>query len=740
MSTRKRYLFPLSGTFPRAQGSQHNANIAISFVVNPLDHYSTRMVFNVQDSEFRRTVDPSELPYKVVKLENVKVPMKDGATLYAHIWIPQDALDGKIKVGALLEYLPYRKNDFTAIRDSIRHPYYAGYGFALMRVDMRGCGDSDGILEGEYLKQEQDDNLEVFDWIEKQNWSNGKVGQFGKSWGGFNGLQVAARQHPALKTIITLCSTDDRYADDVHYRGGCLLASDMLWWASTMFAYNARPQDPQVREDWRENWFERLNTEPNVIEWVKHQTRDEFWKHGSVCEDYSKVDIPVLAVGGWRDGYTNAVFRMAENLPNKESKGIVGPWVHEYPEVATPYPGMGYNQLAVLWFSKYLTSDVGVLESITTNLNIPPGFALDNLERVSAFIQEPSSVVDSYEYREGVWVTQNAEVAKTVEFHVDATTKTLGAKVDGAEFVEFSGAAEHGLFRGTWCPFGQDGDFPTDQKLEDSKCLTVDSAPLESDFSLLGHPVFNATLSSDSDLANLSVRLVDINPESGENYLVSWGIANLSHLNGDHTHPVKLETDKKYEFAIKLDAVGYKFAKGHRIRLAFSTTDWPSSWPSSKTPTLKLFSGSLLSLPLVNENKKIVQDWPQPESLEPCPREILREERRTKKVSYDYIDRSWSIDDFSDEGKRTIVHNGAELGSWNKNLWYIKENEPLLAFNQCDWELTVGRGDFQVKLLTKSTMRADENNFILFNELEAFEGDNKVFEKKWENTIPREFV
>lgn len=701
------------------------------------------MVFNVQESEYRKTVSPSELPFQVTKLENVPIPMGDGATLYAHIWVPQDALDGKIKVGTLVEYLPYRKNDFTAIRDSIRHPYYGGYGFALMRVDMRGCGDSDGILEGEYLKQEQDDNLEVFDWIEAQEWSNGRIGQFGKSWGGFNGLQVAARQHRALKTIITLCSTDDRYADDVHYRGGCLLASDMLWWASTMFAYNARPQDPRIRPDWRKNWLDRLNTEPNVIEWVKHQRRDDFWKHGSVCEDYSKVDIPVLAVGGWRDGYTNAVFRMMENLPNKDCRGIVGPWVHEYPEVATPYPGMGYNQIAVSWFSKYLTTEATIHVNIQKHLSISKGFDISNLERINAFIQEPSSVAESYEYRKGEWVSQSwGKNEKKVQFFVDAEKRCLGSEILNELAVSFSGALEHGLFRGTWCPFGQDGDFPTDQKIEDSKCLTLDSLPLDDDKKILGFPIVKLKVSSDSKLANVAVRLVDLNPETNENYLVSWGMANLSHLNGDHTTPKALEIGRCYDFRIQLDSVGYKFAKGHRIRLAFSTTDWPSSWPSAKTPTLKIYSGSCLNLPLVDPHGQRLDNWPQPESLEPCTREILRRENRTRKVIYDYIENSWTIDDFSDEGKRVLVHNGSEMGSWNKNLWYIRENDPLSAFNKCDWELTVGRSEdgFQTKLLTTSTMRADENNFYLVNEIEAFEDQKKIFERKWENTIARDFL
>src|SRR5699024_6319777 len=209
------------------------------------------MVFNIHESDLRSV--KTSFPREIEKWEHVWIPMSDGAKLAATIWLPTDA--EKHPVPAILEYLPYRKDDFTAIRDSARHPYFAGHGYASIRVDIRGSGNSDGYLPDEYLKQEQDDVLEVFDWIEKQSWSTGSIGMFGKSWGGFNSLQAAARQHPALKAIITLCSSDDRYADDVHYRGGNILSSDMLWWASTMFAYSARPQDPEVvGEDWKKNW------------------------------------------------------------------------------------------------------------------------------------------------------------------------------------------------------------------------------------------------------------------------------------------------------------------------------------------------------------------------------------------------------------------------------------------------------------------------------------------------------
>ena len=99
----------------------------------------------------------------------------------------------------------------------------------------------------------------VIAWIAGQPWCDGGVGIIGISWGGFNGLQIAALRPPALKAVITVCSTDDRYADDVHYMGGCLLI-DNISWAAQMFARNTLPPDPLHRgEDWKKLWMERLD-------------------------------------------------------------------------------------------------------------------------------------------------------------------------------------------------------------------------------------------------------------------------------------------------------------------------------------------------------------------------------------------------------------------------------------------------------------------------------------------------
>src|SRR5260370_39701784 len=160
-------------------------------------------------------------------MENLWITLADGTRLAARIWLPEDA--AAAPVPAILEYLPYRKRDGTTGRDVLRHPYIAARGYAEVRVDMRGSGESDGLLHDEYLLQEQDDALEGIAWLAGQAWCSGAVGMIGISWGGFNGLQIAARRPPALKAIITVASTDDRCADECHYMGGALLREKLTW-------------------------------------------------------------------------------------------------------------------------------------------------------------------------------------------------------------------------------------------------------------------------------------------------------------------------------------------------------------------------------------------------------------------------------------------------------------------------------------------------------------------------------
>ena len=326
-------------------------------------------------------------PRKIREIENATITLSDGCRLAARIWLPVDAENRPVP--AILEYLPYRKRDSTAARDQLTHPYFAARGYAAVRVDMRGNGESDGLMWDEYLQQEQDDAIEVIDWLTAQSWCDGHVGMIGISWGGFNGLQVAALRPPALKAVVSICSTDDRYADDIHYKGGCLL-NENLGWAATMLSFSSRPPDPAlVGEGWRAQWLDRLRNMPLLAEtWLRHQRRDDYWKHGSICEDYDAIEAAVLAVGGWGDAYSNAVPRLVRNL-SAPVRGIIGPWIHLYPHFAKPEPALGFLQECVRWWDHWLKGiDRGVMDD-------PP---------LRVFLMESAPPQADYESRAGAWI------------------------------------------------------------------------------------------------------------------------------------------------------------------------------------------------------------------------------------------------------------------------------------------------------------------------------------------------
>ena len=284
-------------------------------------------------------------------IENLWITLSDGCRLAARLWLPADAETNPVP--AILEYLPYRKRDFTRRRDESMHAYFAAHGYVGVRVDMRGSGDSDGIMHDEYLLQEQDDALEVIAWIARQPWCSGSVGMMGKSWGAYNSLQIAARRPPELKAVISVMGTDDRYAECIHYSGGALL-NDNFWWGCIMQLFNARPPDPQIVGDrWRSLWLERLQAEefwPNI--WLQHQHLDAYWKHASVCFDYAAIECPVWFWGGWADLYRDSPLRLSQHL-QVPHKVTVGPWAQSFWKRKKSFaPNVSVTSRMCLWVAR----------------------------------------------------------------------------------------------------------------------------------------------------------------------------------------------------------------------------------------------------------------------------------------------------------------------------------------------------------------------------------------------------
>ena len=187
-------------------------------------------------------VIPPSAPAYEVRLEKTWIPMKDGVRLSATLYHPATRRSGE-RFPALLEYLPYRKDDDEAVRDYGTHTYFARRGYVGARVDIRGFGTSEGTPpDREYSAQEQQDGEEVIAWLARQPWSNGKVGMLGISWGGFNSIQMALRKPACAQSHTRGCrhrrAVQRRRA--LHGRQCCTSMSSNSAWIWTKGALEVR--------------------------------------------------------------------------------------------------------------------------------------------------------------------------------------------------------------------------------------------------------------------------------------------------------------------------------------------------------------------------------------------------------------------------------------------------------------------------------------------------------------------
>lgn len=666
-------------------------------------------------------------PNPVREPEDIWIPMADGVRLAARLWLPEDAETHPVP--AILEYIPYRKSDHTRERDDLNHPYFAGHGYASIRVDIRGSGDSEGVLKDEYTVSELDDGVAIINWLAEQIWCDGSVGMIGISWGGFNGLQIAALQPEPLKAVISVCSTDDRYADDVHYMGGAMLL-DNLSWASIMFAGNACPPDPAiVGDNWQALWLERLKGSGLWLEqWTRHQHRDAFWEHGSICEDFSRVQCPIYAVSGWADGYSNAVFRLLANL-NSPVKGLVGPWSHRYPHLGEAGPAIGFLQESLRWWDHWLKGeDTGIMDE----------------PALRAWMLDSAPPKRQYDVRPGRWVGEPGWPSP----HIEPRRLVLGAGTLATERSERSVAARRigsplstGLQAGKWCSYAEGPDLPGDQRADDAGSLVFDTPPLDTPVEILGAVVVELTLVVDRPVAMIAARLNDVRPD-GDVTRVTYTVLNLNHRDS-HDQPELLEPGERYRVRLQLNDVAQRFPAGHRIRLALSPSYWPLTWPSPEPVTLTVFpQDSALLLP-VRPQRDDETDLPvlaRPTASMPASSTEIDPGSHEWQIIHDLASERFVLDIVDSEGVYLLEDTDTTIEKRGHERYTAVGNDVHSCVGETDWTLGFKRDDWDVCTHTQTQMTADESNFYIHASLEALENGEPVYEDEWDITVPRDQV
>jgi len=663
-------------------------------------------------------------PRAIREIEHCWIPLPDGTRLAAKIWLPVDAEDEPVP--AILEYLPYRKRDGTRGRDRTNHPPVAECGYACVRVDIRGTGDSEGVYHDEYTPQEQQDGCDVIAWLAEQPWCTGAVGMIGISWGGFNGLQIAAHRPPALKAIVAIGFTDDRYATDVHYYGGCLI-KDNIEWSANMFGYNALPPDPELVGDaWRAMWQARLEAnEPWMLTWMRHQRRDDYWRQGSVCEDFSRITCAVYAVSGWADNYNEAVPRALAGLTCPR-KGLSGPWGHQYPNQGCPGPAIGFLQETVRWWDHWLKGiDTGIMDE----------------PMVRAWIQDSLPAQTAYPERPGRWVGEEAWPGPGIVWRtLHMNEGTLDAEPGPEVPLSVSSLQTVGANQALLCHHGEPGAFSTDQREDDASSVVFVSEPLDETVDILGAPIVELTLSSDKPVAFVAVRLNDVAPDGGV-ARVHHGVLNLTRPE-DRSTTTPLIPGEPVTVRVEIDDIGHQFPAGHRIAVSVSSTYWPLLWPSPEAATLTLVAGRChLELPVrpPNPADDDLRPFEEPvnglgtettaiEPAGPFERTLTRDltsGRTTWEIRYD--DGIFRHDDTEQaEGARSVCRHS------------ITGDDPLSAVSETERVEYWRRDGLAIEIRTRQHLSADATDFHVTAELEALETGERVFHRTWNEAIPRD--
>jgi uncharacterized protein len=490
--------------------------------------------------------------------------MPDGVRLAADLYRPEG--DGPFAV--LLEALPYRKDDLTAgYRPEYRRLAAEG-GFVVCRVDLRGTGSSGGDATDEYPEIEQQDLAEVIAWLAAQPWSNGRVGMFGTSYSGFNSIQMACEQPPALHAICAIYATDDRYTDDVHFMGGALRAIDLVDYCHYMTPMSALPPVPAVYGDgWREEWARRVESmEPWLLTWLRQQRDGPYWRHGSLRPDYARIHCATLLVGGWADGYRNNSFRTFAALRAPKAL-LMGPWSHMSTETSLPGPHIDLVPEMIRWFGHWLRDEDNGVET-----DAP----------VRVFVRHATRPEPDLAEHAGCW---RAEPGWPVG-RAETTTLTVDGSGDDRLDVRPDTGTSAWISCAGRLPWGQ----PQDQRADDAWSLTYDWAVDES-LEVVGHPTLTVRLRASAPVAFLSAKLEDVFPDD-TSALVTRGLLNLTHRTSD-SDPEPMPVDEPVDVTLELEAAAYAFAPGHRIRLALAGTDWPNTWPPPTPVALTVDRASL---------------------------------------------------------------------------------------------------------------------------------------------------
>ncbi len=692
------------------------------------------------DPQHSRPASPAV--HRVAALRDVRIPVSDGLELSANLWLPEPPPDGSgpDRFPAILEMLPYRKDDWRAASDESRGEWLAARGYAFCRLDVRGTGSSPGIALDEYTARETQDGAEAVEWLATQPWCTGKVGMWGISYGGFTAIQVAILHPPHLAAIVPMMATDDRYTDDVHYLGGCATVSELSQYAVSMVGMNAMPPRADLRgAGWASEWRDRLERTPIwLFEWLRRQHDGPYWRQGSLAPNWGDLTTPTFLIGGWMDEYVDAALRMLERCVNAPRRALVGNWVHDLPDDAYPGPNVDWNHEMVRFFDHWLKGiDNGVMD-------------------------EPALVAFRHEWAEpepfpaawpGEWIAEvawpPAELGERVLHLAPGELPLAGRLTDAppaATAVEpFRHRATIGTRAGlSWGAGGRPNGVARDLRPDDALVPVFTSDPLDADLDVLGAPSVALRWESPVPVATAVVRLEDVAPD-GTPFQVSAGILNLTHRSS-HDAPEPLEPGVVSEVRVAMRSTAHRFRAGHRIRLSVASSMWPVVWPSPFPAVYGLHLGgdpagaARLILPTVPAGHRGAA-VPTFKTSSAGLRDIgsYRGDPPVWRVIEDVIDGSVTVET-SEFGESTLPDGRTTLYTGERLEMTARDADPGRARMHNEVAYRLREDGSEILIEASGTIRTTATDFHMNVGLRVTLDGAPFFERGWLETIPRQLV
>jgi uncharacterized protein len=684
-------------------------------------------------------VRPASAPRHGVRtLHDVRIPVSDGLELSANLWLPIPTADApEERFPAILEMIPYRKDDWRAASDRARGEWLAARGYAFCRLDVRGTGSSPGIALDEYTARETQDGYEVVQWLAIQPWCSGKIGMWGISYGGFTAIQVAKLRPPWLKAIIPIMATDDRYATDIHYVGGCVTVSELSQYAVSMVGMNALPAWPAYRgAGWIEEWRDRLDRTPVwLFEWLRQQHDGPYWRQGSLAPDYEAIDAAIFSIGGWMDEYVDAAVRMQEHC-RAPRRTLVGNWVHAFPDDGYPGPNLDWLHECVRFFDRWL-------KGVDNGLDDEPAVVLFRHEYAPP---EPFPAAWP-----GEWLAFDAWPPPGVEERVlhlaPGSLPLVGelrdappadASVEPFPHRATSGTSASLSWGGGWPPNGLARDLRSDE----ARLPAFTSAPLDEPLDVVGVAIAELAWESTATIATAVVRLSDVAPD-GTSAQVTAGILNLTHRDSD-TNPAPLEPGVVHPVRVPMRATAHRFLPGHRLRLSVASGYWPVIWPSPEVAEHGLHAGgpdgSRLLLPVLPAGS-LTREVP-PFKVTPAGLASygdVREEPPVWRIIEDVLDGSVTV--VSREfGEQVLPDGRSSLLSGEELRMTASDADPAHARLENDVEYRLQTDDVDIQVAASGSLTSTGTSFAMSVELSVQLNGEPFFERSWAQTIPRRLV